>query len=126
MIASMMSRGKNFNKLTYLINNQFSSTYQIIDSKNSHLLFLKDPSATLPFMSEVTLESGQKGVVLKIGQESITVVGMYNKMEVSNSIQVVKCEKIKELCSNFSAQPNFVYNIEGKQITNKFEAISNR
>ena len=44
---------------------------------------------------------------------------MYHRMDVSSQINIKKCEKIKDLCSKFKAEPNFVYDIEGNQLSKK-------
>ena len=55
MIASIVLGAKKCSKLSYTMGNNFSNTSEVMDAKNSHLLFLKDPSGSLPFMSEITL-----------------------------------------------------------------------
>lgn len=119
MIVTNLSRSTTCRQLTYLINLQFSNTYPILDIKNSHLLFVDDPSASLPFMSEVTLESGEKGVVLKIGERNVTAIGMYHKINASTEVKVQKFEKVKDFCANMALESNYSYNIEGKQTTTK-------
>lgn len=45
---------------------QFSSTYEITDIRNSHLVYVKDPKASLPYLSEVQTQQGLNGVVIKL------------------------------------------------------------
>ena len=97
----MIIQGRNCLKLTFLMKNKFSTSYQVLDIKNEHMLFVKDPSSSLPFMSEVTMKSGEKGVVLKIGDKDTTVIGMYHQMSATGEIEVQTIEKIKDLCRNF-------------------------
>lgn len=43
-----------------------SISYEVQDIKNSHLLYVKDPEGTLPFMGEVVSKDGNRGVVIKL------------------------------------------------------------
>ena len=52
-----------------IISFSFSGTpksYEIIDIKNSHLIYIKDPQATLPYLSQIKTNSGKQGIVIKI------------------------------------------------------------
>ena len=40
--------------------------FNLIDIKNDHLVYLKDPKGKLPFMREIITDKGQKGIVLKL------------------------------------------------------------
>ena len=99
MITPLLTRHAT---LTHLIRHNFSHSYPILDVKNSHILFVSDPSASLPFMSEVTLDSGEKGVVLKIGERNVTAIGMYYKTDATTEIKVQKWEKVKDICANMA------------------------
>lgn len=112
----MIIHSRNGQKLTCLIKTGFSSCYRVMDIKNEHMLFVKDPSSSLPFLSEVTMESGEKGVVLKIGDRDTTVIGMYHQMSAGSEIKVQKVEKIKDLCRDLDPKPNNVYSIDGSSL----------
>ena len=63
------ARSKEFFKAIKIISFSFSGTpkyYEIIDIKNSHLIYIKDPQATLPYLSQIKTNSGKQGIVIKI------------------------------------------------------------
>jgi hypothetical protein len=43
-----------------------TNNYEVIDIKNSHLIYVKDPQATLPYLSQIRTTSGQQGIVIKL------------------------------------------------------------
>jgi|JI10StandDraft_1071094.scaffolds.fasta_scaffold319771_1 hypothetical protein len=43
-----------------------ANNYEVIDIKNSHLIYVKDPKATLPYLSQIRTTSGQQGIVIKL------------------------------------------------------------
>ena len=62
----MIQKKFGLKRLIHFSLSRFSSTYDVVDIKNSHLVFVKDPQSSLAFMNEVTTKSGDKGVVLKL------------------------------------------------------------
>ena len=55
----------------------FSTSYDVVDIKNSHMIYVKDPNASLPYMSQIKTDKGQSGVVIKLEDKDTAVIGMY-------------------------------------------------
>jgi hypothetical protein len=56
------ARSKEFFKAIKTVSFSFSGTtksYEVIDTKNSHLIYIKDPQATLPYLSQIKTSSGK-------------------------------------------------------------------
>lgn len=42
------------------------ASLEVTDVKNSHLIYVKDSTTQLPYLSEIETEDGQKGIVIKL------------------------------------------------------------
>lgn len=82
MLASHFTiMNRNLVKMVKFGTSKAKQSYNVLDIKNSHLLYVKDTSSSLPYMSEVITDQGHKGVIIKLEQNATAVIGMYHNVD---------------------------------------------
>jgi hypothetical protein len=96
MLASHFTiLNRNLVKVVKFGTSKAKKSYNVLDIKNSHLVYVKDTSSSLPYMSEVITDQGHKGVIIKLEQNATAVIGMYQNVDPCQEVNIVGWNPIK-------------------------------
>ena len=115
---------KSMRNLSFLSTIKSALSYEVLDIKNSHLVYVKDPQSNLPYMSQIITDKGQRGVVIKLQERGVSVIGMFKNIESTEKISIIK--SINNKRDSFKPKDNNIYDINQESIAQIKDVDSNR
>lgn len=115
---------KSMRNLSFLSTIKSALSYEVLDIKNSHLVYVKDPQSNLPYMSQIITDKGQRGVVIKLQERGVSVIGMFKNIESTEKISIIK--SINNKRDSFKPKDNNIYDINQESIAQIKDIDCNR
>lgn len=115
---------KSMRNLSFLSTIKSALSYEVLDIKNSHLVYVKDPQSNLPYMSQIITDKGQRGVVIKLQERGVSVIGMFKNIESTEKISIIK--NINNKRDSFKPKDNNIYDINQESIAQIKDIDCNR
>lgn len=115
---------KSMRNLSFLSTIKSALSYEVLDIKNSHLVYVKDPQSNLPYMSQIITDKGQRGVVIKLQERGVSVIGMFKNIESTEKLSIIK--NINNKRDFFRPKDNNIYDINQESIAQIKDVDSNR
>lgn len=115
---------KSMRNLSFLSTIKSALSYEVLDIKNSHLVYVKDPQSNLPYMSQIITDKGERGVVIKLQERGVSVIGMFKNIESTEKISIIK--NINNKRDSFKPKDNNIYDINQESIAQIKDIDCNR